>query len=155
MGRYFEELVSGEVFSSAPRQVTLEDIDTFVRLSGDNNRLHTDDAFAQAAGFARRIAHGALVFSVATGLAWQTGLLSETTIAFRSIEDWKFSAAVYPGDEISLRGRVGEHRALPRTGAGLVTFELELVNQHGVVVSNGNLRLLMRFRPGAAGTAGA
>ncbi|MGH2350432.1 MAG: MaoC family dehydratase [Chloroflexota bacterium] len=147
MGRYFEELAEGETFSSAPRLVTTEDIDAFIRLTGDNNRLHTDEAFARAAGFDGRIAHGALVLSLAMGLAWTTGLLTDTTLAFRSIEDWKFSAPVYPGDEITLRGRVADRRALPRAGAGLVRFDLEVVNQRGQVVSAGSLRLLMRLKP--------
>ena len=48
MGRYFEEFNTGDVIESPSRVVTTEDIDTFVRLTGDNNRLHTDDAFAQS-----------------------------------------------------------------------------------------------------------
>jgi acyl dehydratase len=147
MGRYFEELAEGETFVSTPRNVTAEDVADFVRLTGDDNRLHTDDTFAREAGFQGRIAHGALVVGLATGLAWSTGLLTDTTLAFRSIDDWKFSAPVYPGDVIRLRGRVAERRALPRARAGLVRFELEVVNQDDQVVSGGSLRLLMRMRP--------
>jgi acyl dehydratase len=145
VGRYFDELTEGEPFTSAPRTVSGEDIDAFVRLSGDDNRLHTDDAFAREAGFKGRIAHGALVVSIATGLAWSTGLLTDTTLAFRTIESWKFSLPVYPGDAVSLRGRVAEKRPL-RHGTGLVRFDLEVVNQHGEVVGGGGLRMLMRSR---------
>jgi acyl dehydratase len=53
---------------------------------------------------------------------------------------------VYPGDEITLRGRIAERKAVPRAKGGLVRFDLELVNQHGAVVSAGSLRLLMRLR---------
>lgn len=147
MGRYFEELPEGSTFTSPSRVVTIEDIEAFIRLSGDDNRLHTDDNFAREQGFERRIAHGALVVSLATGLAWQTGMLRDTTIAFRSIEDWKFSAPVYPGDEITLQGRISETRAIPRAKAGLVRFDLTVVNQHGATVSAGGLRMLMRMRP--------
>lgn len=150
MGRYFDELVEGEEFTSPVRVVTNEDIDAFVRLSGDNNRLHTDDSFAREAGFSGRIAHGALVVSIATGLAWQTGFLTDTTLAFRSIEDWKFSLPVYPGDEIRLLARVAERRALPRNAAGLVSFELSVVNQVNKTVSTGKLRMLMRIGPASA-----
>jgi len=145
VGRYFDELTEGEPFTSAPRTVGGADIDTFVRLTGDDNRLHTDDAFAREAGFKGRIAHGALVVSIATGLAWSTGLLTDTTLAFRTIESWKFSLPVYPGDAVSLRGRVAEKRPL-RHGTGLVRFDLEVVNQHGEVVGGGALRMLMRSR---------
>ena len=147
MGKYFEELLEGETFTGGPRRVTEADIAAFIALTGDDNRLHTDDAFAQAAGFERRIAHGALVVGMATGLAWQTGVLADTTLAFRAIDDWKFSAAVVAGDEITVRGRVGERRAMPRANAGLVRFDLEVVNQRGRVVSSGRLTMLMRMRP--------
>lgn len=147
MGRYFEELETGATFSSPERIVTAEDIDAFVRLSGDDNRLHTDDAFAREAGFNGRIAHGTLVVSVATGLAWQTGMLTDTTLAFRAIDDWKFSLPVYPGDRIVLTSKVADRRAIPRAKAGLVAFDLRLTNQDGQVVSTGRLRLLMRMRP--------
>ncbi len=147
MGRYFEELDEGATLESAARTVADEDIQAFMRLTGDDNRVHHDDEFARAAGFEGHIAHGALVVALATGLAWQTGVLADTTIAFRSIDDWKFTAPVYPGDQITLHGRVGERRPLPRLGAGLVRFDLELRNQRDQVVSTGSLRMLMRMRP--------
>ena len=146
MGKYFEELEEGTRFESGAREVTDEDIGTFIRLTGDDNRVHRDDAFAREAGFKGHIAHGALIVSLATGLAWRTGVLTDTTIAFRTIDEWKFVAPVYPGDRIRLLGRVGERRPLPRLGAGLVRFDLEVRNQDDQVVSTGALRMLMRMR---------
>ena len=146
MGKFFEELTTESAFETAPRMVTNEDIQTFINLTGDDNRLHTDDAFARSQGFEGRIAHGALVVSIATGLAWSTGILTDTTIAFRAIEDWKFTQPVYPGDAIRLRGSISDTRAMPRLGAGLVRFDLEVVNQKDVVVSSGSLRMLMRSK---------
>ena len=146
MGKFFEELTTESAFETAPRHVNVEDIQTFIALTGDDNRLHTDDAFAKSQGFEGRIAHGALVVGIATGLAWSTGILTDTTIAFRAIEDWKFTQPVYPGDAIRLRGSVSETRAMPRLGAGLVRFDLEVVNQNDVVVSSGSLRMLMRSK---------
>jgi len=146
VGRYFEELEPDSGFVSEQRTVTVADIEAFIRLTGDNNRVHTDDDFARLQGFEGRIAHGALVVSLAAGLAWGTGILTDTTIAFRSIDEWKFTQPVYPGDAIMLRGRIGETRAMPRLKAGLVRFELEVVNQKGTVVSTGSLRMLMRMR---------
>ncbi len=146
MGKFFEELEGGAGFETDARPISVEDIETFIRLTGDDNRLHTDDAFAKSQGFEGRIAHGALVVSIATGLAWSTGILTDTTIAFRAIEDWKFTQPVYPGDAIRLRGAVSETRAMPRLGAGLVKFDLEVLNQKDVVVSSGSLRMLMRSK---------
>lgn len=152
MGKYFEELTEGSGFETAPRTVTVEEIETFIRLTGDDNRLHTDDDFARSQGFEGRIAHGALVVSLATGLAWSTGILADTTIAFRSIDEWKFTQPVYPGDSIRLRGTIAEARAMPRLGAGIVRFDLEVVNQKETVVSTGSLKMLMRMQGGAQRT---
>lgn len=146
MGKFFEEFAEGMTFQSGTRTVSDEDIQAFIRLTGDDNRVHHDDAFAREAGFEGHIAHGALVVSLATGLAWQTGVLADTTIAFRSIEDWKFTAPVYPGDEITLHVTIAERRAMPRLRAGLVTFALEVRNQRGQVASTGTLRMLMRMQ---------
>jgi acyl dehydratase len=147
LGKYFEELETGTGFASPARVITTHDIDAFAQLTGDSNRLHTDDAFAREAGFHGRIAHGALVLSLAIGLAWETGVLTDTTLAFRAVEDWKFSLPAYPGDEITLRGRVAERRPIPRVRAGLVSFALDVVNQRGETLCSGTLRLLMRMRP--------
>lgn len=147
MGLYFDELDEGRTFESPSRSITAGDVEAFIALTGDDNRLHTDDDFARENGFDRRIAHGALVVALATGLAWQTGMLVDTTIAFRSIDAWKFILPVYPDDSISLRVVAGECRPLPRLKAGLVRFDLDVVNQHGAVVASGALRMLMRNRP--------
>jgi acyl dehydratase len=147
IGKYFEEFETGEAIESPGRTVTIDDIESFVRLTGDNNRLHTDDEFARESGFTGRIAHGALVVSLAIGQAWKLGILKDTTLAFRAIDEWKFVAPVYPGDTIQLRGKIGETRAMPRLKAGLVRFELDVVNQSGVVTCTGALRMLMRMRP--------
>ena len=43
------------------KQITEEDVLTFANVSGDTNRLHLDDEFADDTRFGRRIAHGTLV----------------------------------------------------------------------------------------------
>jgi acyl dehydratase len=43
------------------KQITEEDVLTFATVSGDTNRLHLDDEFADETRFGRRIAHGTLV----------------------------------------------------------------------------------------------
>jgi len=146
-GRYFEEWEAGTSFTTSARTVARADIDQFIALSGDTNRLHTDDAFARANGFRERVAHGALIIGLATGLAWQTGLLTDTVAAFRAIEDWKFTRPVYSGDAIHVEGTVAETRPLPRLRCGLVRFTLRVVNQDGQTVAGGSLSLLFRSRP--------
>ena len=75
MGRYFEEFVVGEKSITEKRTITEADIMEFARLSGDDNRIHTDPEFSKTTPFGKQIAHGLLGMSIASGLAWQTGIL--------------------------------------------------------------------------------
>ena len=93
---------------------------TFADLTGDNNRIHTDAEFSKAGPFGQRIAHGLLGLSIASGLAWQTGILDGTVIAFREVNEWKFIKPVFIGDSVQAELNVTEAKALPRIGAGSV-----------------------------------
>lgn len=149
MGRYFEEFAVGDRVETPTRTVTSADIAAFAALTGDMNRLHLDDDFARGHGFRERIAHGALVLSLALGMAWQTGILEDTTRAFREVEAWKFTSPAYPGDVLALVVEVTALRAYPRLKSGAVTFAATVTNQRGDAVCGGSLHLLMAMRPGA------
>ena len=70
-GQYFEEFELDQEVVTAARTITESDIVTFAGLSGDFNQIHMDAAFAELGPFGRRVAHGMLVQSIATGLAGQ------------------------------------------------------------------------------------
>ena len=89
-GLFFEDFQVGQKVNSAGRTVTEHDIATFAGLSGDFNQIHTDAEFARVGMFGERIAHGLLILSVASGLAWQLGFIAGTADAFLSM-DWKFA----------------------------------------------------------------
>ena len=89
MGRYFEEFQVGEKITTQARPVTDSDIMNFATLTGDNNRIHTDAEFSRSGPFGKRISHGLLGLSVASGLLWQTGILDGTVIAFREINEFE------------------------------------------------------------------
>lgn len=149
MGRYFEEFVVGERVEAPSRSITVADIDAFAALTGDFNRLHLDDGFAHSNGFRERIAHGALVLSIALGMAWQTGILEDTTRAFREIELWKFTSPTYPGDVLTLVVEVTALKPYPRLKSGTVSFHATVTNDRGETVCSGGLHLLMAMRPAA------
>jgi hypothetical protein len=75
---YFNDLHVGMEWTSAGRTVTEADIVAFAGVSGDFNPLHTDSVFAARTACGERIAHGALVLSIATRLRQQMGLLTGT-----------------------------------------------------------------------------
>ena len=147
MGLYFEEFSVGQKVVTEKRTVTENDIMTFAALSGDNNRIHTDPEFSKTTMFGRQVAHGLLGLSIASGLAWQTGILDGTVMAFREVNEWKFVKPVFIGDTIYVELEVKEAKALPRIGGGSVTIGLEVKNQNEEVCHRGLWTVLMMSKP--------
>ena len=147
MGLYFEEFSVGQKVVTEKRNVTEDDIMTFARLSGDDNRIHTDPEFSKTTIFGKQIAHGLLGLALASGLAWQTGILDGTVIAFREVNEWKFIKPVFIGDTIYTELETLETKALPRIGGGSVTITLEVKNQNDEVCHRGKWTVLMMSKP--------
>ena len=147
MGLYFEEFSVGQKVVTEKRTMTENDIMTFAALSGDNNRIHTDPEFSKTTVFGRQVAHGLLGLAVASGLAWETGILDGTVIAFREINEWKFVKPVFIDDTIFVELVVRETKALPRIGGGSVTITLEVKNQNEEVCHRGVWTVLMMGKP--------
>lgn len=145
-GLYFEELEIGWSVSTKGRTITETDVVNFAGLSGDYNPLHTDAEFASKTEFGRRIAHGALVFSIAIGLTYQAGFMDETVMAFLSL-DWKYSAPIFIGDTIHCEVQIIDLKRLPRLGGGKVVLAVKVVKQDGTVAQKGEWVVLVRSRP--------
>jgi 3-hydroxybutyryl-CoA dehydratase len=148
-GMYFEEFEIGTEVISPGRTITETDVVTFAGLSGDYTQLHTDEEFAKGTLFGRRIAHGALVLSIATGLAARLGFIEGTALAFRELT-WKYSQPVYLGDTIHLKARCKELKPMPRLGGGLVVFEAFVINQEGKIVQKGEWHMLVASKETAS-----
>ena len=147
MGMYYEDFEEAGQFVSAPRLIEEADVRAFAELSGDRNPIHLDRAAAVAAGFAGPIAHGALGLSVATGLANRLELTRGTLVALVGV-NWRFRAAIYYDDVVTLHLRVASRRATGNPARGLVTLAAELKNQRGEVVQDGEfVELIARRTP--------
>ncbi|MEW6073012.1 MAG: MaoC/PaaZ C-terminal domain-containing protein [Planctomycetota bacterium] len=148
-GYWFEELAVGQVFDSPGRTITETDVVNFAGLSGDYTPVHTDAEYARRMPFRRRIAHGMLVQSIATGLGTRTGVLEGTIAAISGVTiDWK--APVFPGDTIRLRLEVAELGASPAKRTGRVVYRAHVLNQRDQVVSEGTWSAIMLRAPRAA-----
>ncbi len=147
MGLYFEEFSVGKKIVTEKRTILESDIMNFAELTGDNNRIHTDPEFSKTTVFGKQVAHGLLGLSIASGLAWRTGILDGTVIAFREITEWKFIKPVFIGDTIYTELNVKETKALPRIGGGSVTIALEVKNQNEEVTHRGSWVVLIMSKP--------
>jgi 3-hydroxybutyryl-CoA dehydratase len=131
--QYFEDFEIDASAESEGRTITDADVAAFAALSGDYNPIHTDEEYARRSPFRRRIAHGALIFSISTGLAMRISPPDEALVAFLGIDSLRFARPVFLGDTIRLRTRVVEKRERdPKRG--LVTFENTVLNQRDQAV---------------------
>lgn len=131
-GKKYDEWIIGEVYETGRRTVTETDIVNFAGLSGDYNQLHTDAVFATSTPYGGRIAHGALVFSITTGLVDHSGLIDGTVIGFLGAS-MSWSAPVKAGDTISVRITPINKKLTKNPGRGIVTLKLQVVNQNDKV----------------------
>jgi 3-hydroxybutyryl-CoA dehydratase len=147
---FFEDYAVGDAATSQTRTITEADIVAFAGISGDFNEIHVSETVSAAGAFGKRIAHGMLGLSVATGLAVQMGFMRDTVVAFRGLE-WEFVAPVLIGDTIHADVTVTELKAMTRLGIGKVSFKVDVRNQKDEVVQRGAWHLLVKQRPKPAG----
>jgi acyl dehydratase len=143
---YFEDVEIGFRFETPNRTVTEADLVAFAGVSGDFNPLHTDAVFAAGTMYGERIAHGALVLSLATGLRQRVGLFDGTLMGLLEIRSWRFIAPVRIGDTIRVVNEVTELRPTSKPDRGLMVQRVEILNQDDAVVVTGELVTLLRRR---------
>ncbi len=144
-GLWFEEFTEGLSIETRSRTITETDIVNFAGVSGDFNPMHTDADYAKSTQFGARVAHGALIFSIATGLAYQLGFLEGTVIAFTSF-DWKMRAPVMIGDTIHVAATVAKRREMAAAGGGFVTFDVKVLNQKGETTQKGEWVIMVKSK---------
>ncbi len=83
--------------------VATSDIDAFAALTGDISPLHMDSAFAQRRGFAKRVAHGALICGYTSRL-FGVHFPGKNCI-LQSLRT-NFASPVYEGDQIEIKAEV-------------------------------------------------
>src|SRR5689334_23068378 len=139
LGYRYEDLFVGMRFRSPGRTILDADLIGFAGLTGDYSELHTSDVYAKASQFGRRVAHGMLGLAYAHGLMWaRTGELRETAVAFLGITDWKFVGPIFIGDTIFVNYRIaGLRDSKSKPTQAIATFDVEVVNQDGIVVQSG------------------
>ncbi len=142
---YFDDLEPGQEIRTARRTITEADIVAFAGLSGDYHALHTDAVEASEGPYGRRIAHGLLSLSVASGLVARLGLFERSIVAFRELT-CKFRKPVFAGDTVHTIVRVHSTKALERMGGGLAELEVRMYNQEDELVHNGMWQVVMRCR---------
>ena len=142
---HFEDYVVDAVSISRGRTITEADIVNFAGLSGDFVELHVNEEYAKRGPFGRRIAHGALIFSISTGLMVQMTRDPEAIVAFYGVDKLRFVAPVFIGDTIHVSQRVIEKQ--PKNAErGVIASEITVLNQDDKPVVVYTTRLMVKTR---------
>lgn len=142
---YFEDIAEGYSFGTSRRSVTEADIIAYSAITGDHSPLHTDKTFlSEHTPFTDRLAQGWLVVGL------QSGLRSELTrwqiLAFLS-SDYQWKVPAYPGDTLEANYKVVETRkSQSKPDRGVISIEVEVVNQEGDIVQQGTESFMVSCR---------
>ncbi|KIC32694.1 phenylacetic acid degradation bifunctional protein PaaZ [Leisingera sp. ANG-S5] len=141
--RKFGELSIGETLHTAPRTVTLEDIETFAHFTGDTFYAHMDDEAAKRNPFfPGRVAHGYLLLSFAAGMFVQPD--EGPVLANTGLDNLRFMKPISAGESIKVRLSV--KKKTPRNEEyGEVRWHVTLTNQDDEIAAEYELLTMNAF----------
>ena len=151
MNKYLEEYVVGEKHTTPGRTITETDVVMFAGMTGDYARIHTNENEMKKSQFGTRIAHGLLVISVAHGLFFQLGLISDSAIAFAQIEEWKFLSPIFFGNTIHCVIEVADVvHSKSKPDRGIVKFKFDVINEDTGKIAQTGIKSIMIMRKPAS-----
>jgi acyl dehydratase len=142
----FEDVEVGFRFETPGRTVTEADLVAFAGVSGDFNPLPPARVFAAESIYGERIAHGALVLSLTTGLRQRVGLFDGTLMGLLEIRSWRFTAPVRIGDTIRAVCEITELHETSKPDRGVMVQRIDVLNQDETAVAGGEFVMLLRRR---------
>jgi acyl dehydratase len=147
-GLFFEDFRVGQTFISGLRSVTQEDLDDFIRLSGDGGAIHQDADYARSMGFEGPVVHGPFGVAIVFGLLFEQRLVEPTAIAMLDLQ-WRFVGAVVVGDRLRSTMTITRRRRSTSRQAGVLGRHFILAKEDGTVVQEGSSALLVQARDAA------
>lgn len=145
-GLFFEDFEIGCEFKTPSRTITSTDIVNFACLSGDFNEVHANWEYCKSTPFGEPIAHGPLVYAIAGGLQYASGINDGTLLALLQVDKWRMLAPVKHGDTIHMVSTVIEKTPTSKPDRGVIKFQRRLVNQKGVSVQEMETTIMYRRR---------
>ena len=133
----FGELEVGYTLKTAPRTVTLEDIERFAEFTGDRFYAHMDgEAAAANPFFPGRVAHGYLILSFAAGLFVDPA--PGPVLANYGLDNLRFLKPLSPGESIQVALTV-KAKTLRSEEYGEVRWAVTVTNGEGEAVATYDL----------------
>jgi len=119
------------------KTVTEEDVLAFARVTGDDQPLHLDEAFAAKTRFGHRIAHGMLSAGYISAVLG-TKLAPDNVVVYLG-QQMRFRLPVSIGDTITAEAEVTAIDPEKR----IVTVRTDCLNQRGEAVVKGEATVLL------------
>lgn len=134
-GKYFDEWQVGDrITHEITRTVTETDNLLFTTMTHNPQPLHLDIEAARASEFGQILVNGTFTFALMVGLSVGDTTLG-TLVANLGYDKLVMPKPVFIGDTMRAASEVVELKeSKSRPGAGIVTFQHELINQRGEVV---------------------
>lgn len=146
--QYFEDFKVGDAFDTRARTVTETDVAGLVSLTWDHHPLYTDAEYARRTPFGERIAPPLLGIAFAVGLDAPLAMAAGTCQGFTRT-DWRFRGPIKIGETIALEQTITACREEDEQ-KGLVTIDMEIVNQRGEVSISGTRYMVVSRKPSLA-----
>jgi len=147
-GMYFEDFEVGQALETPARTVTATDIVNFACLTGDFNEVHANFEYAKTTPFGEVIAHGPLLYGIAGGLQYASGINDGTLLALLQIDQWRILVPTKHGDTIRMVQTVIEKKESSKPDRGVVKFARKVLNQRDETVMEMEATILYRRRAG-------
>jgi 3-oxoacyl-[acyl-carrier protein] reductase len=138
-GRSFDDFAVGQS-ASLERTIRAEDVARFVELTGDDNPVHVDDAYAAGLGLPARVVHGMLTGGY---ISTVIGTLLPGPGALWMSERFNFRAPVFVGDTVRVTCTV---RRIS-TGTRILMLDIEVRNARGKLVLDGEAQVQVLEAP--------
>ena len=144
-GLYFEGFSIDRTWRTPAQFVTAEGLLDYAR-AWDPLPIHTDEDAAAASPHGELIASGEHTFVIMRRALWDLGV---TTRAIRIAEqrELRFLAPARIGDRLTTEARCTDLRADQSRPTGLVTLDMQAVNQDSVAVLRGTVTLEIPREP--------
>lgn len=142
---YYEDLDVGYSYETPAITVSEHHVLAFAGLTGDFADVHVDEQFALEMGFKGRLAHGILVLGLIDALKNRCIVNFHVVAALNW--NWRFAGPVYVGDRLRARLTIADKRLTKAGTRGIVTLNIEGINQNEETIQYGTNQIMVMCRP--------
>ena len=146
---YYEDVEPGEKVSTDTHLVTKEGILAFAEVTRDRHPLHTDEEYCSKTQYGRIIAHGMYGLSLIEGLKSELKLYQNTSLASLGWDKVRFRKPIFAGDTVYVDVTFVSKRESRSSPHGVVVERVEMINQDGDVVIDGEHATMLYTRASA------